>query len=359
MLGIIDVFCFSRKPSDELSQQIKSDRDGYERSISKEGSLDTEYGPDTFNLDDIPEGIELDELEELSPVATVGTPLCPILEEEEEGGEVPSNGWRSKWQSVAERSLEKGSGGAEGSSVEDSITSTGSKWGKVKRVRIQAEESSGEPKRPQNLDLQQRRKSYRTPFLSEGETHMVWRPKKRPQLANLVDMLQHNQREVAEPAKPATKQPTTLKEHNSLVSPPVSRTPSLRSRQKTLFNRVIATQAVLKEHTDELLEQEEQEESKPRHLTLLEASKKVTASLKKQKSSEEGSKNFSDIVSQYLTNAKASTEGEEKRAEPAAPTSKWGTVLSKKPALVKRDTRGAISIQTLRDIVREEKIQAG
>ena len=87
----------------------------------------------------------------------------------------------------------------------------------------------------------------------------------------------------------------------------------MHSRQKTLFNRVIATQAILIEHTDELLNDEKpEEEPKPRHLSLLEASKKVTASLKRQKSDEE-SKNFSDIVSQYLNKSKS--EVDEKREE--------------------------------------------
>lgn len=361
----------SRTPTDELSKEIRTDRAKFERSISKEGSIDTENGQESFNLDDFPEDIELEGLEEFSPVENATTPLFPILEEEEEEaetvGRVPSTGVRSKWQNVAERSLEKGSVGAEGSSVEDSITSTGSKWGVVKRVRIQGEEGKGEPKRPQKLDLKRRRKTYKTPFLSEGETHMVWRPKKRPQLANLVEMLQQN--ETADPAKPAqaANPATTPAEPNKLLSPPISRTPSLRSRQKTLFNRVIATQAVLKEHTDELLyEEAEEQESIPRHMTLLEASKKVTASLKKQKSTEGESKNFSDIVSQYLSKAKApSAEGEGEKAEPVASVrnsgdgSKWGRVLTKKPALVKRDTRGAISIQTLRELVREEKLQTG
>ena len=358
-------FMFSRKPTDQLSKEIKSDRAGYERSISMAESLDTE----SFEVGD-------DDFSALSPDDDdATTPLRPIPEEEEEEeeerkGEVNGVGnagdagaktksaIRNKWQQIAERSLERGSNGESGS-VEDSITSTGSGWNKVKMVRIQ-----DEPKRPKQLPLlKKQQKNLRTPFLREGETHAVWRPKKRPQLANLVDLLKTN--EAPETGKPnnSPQQPTTPKDHlkPGLLVPTVSRTPSLRSRQKTLFNRVIATQAILKEHTDELLNDEKpEEESKPRHLSLLEASKKVTASLKRQKSDEE-SKNFSDIVSQYLNKSKP--EVEEKREELTTSGSSssgggWGALKSKKPLLVKKETRGAISIQTLRDLVKEEKMRA-
>jgi hypothetical protein len=96
-------------------------------------------------------------------------------------------------------------------------------------------------------------------------------------------------------------------------------------------------------------------------LSLWAASKKVTANLKKQKP-EEDTKGFSDIVSQYLNKPKPEDrEGE--REEVAATTSTaskgWGALKSKKPLLVKKETHGAIPLNLLRNLVREEKMQAG
>lgn len=358
-----------RKPSDELSKELKADREGYERSISVATTLDEDEYLSELNLD---------EYEDL--FSDPSSPLQPIAEEEEEeeeevwpgvgpeeeeaaesGGEAVKKRVRSKWQNVAGKSLEEqnvvnsGAGGGEGQEK-----AVGSGWGKVKMVRI-----SDNPKRPDKLTLRARRASRLTPFLSEGERHMVWRPKKRPQLASLVELLKHTETgqedQPAKPDKPVETSPVKSRvggPWGALLTP--TRTPSLRSRQKTLFNRVIATQAVLKETTDELLNKDkpiEEVMKKPRHITLLDASKKVTANLKKQKSTEDDSKNFSDIVSKYLAKTKAdgvSVEG----GVAAGASGGWGTVRNKKP-LLRKETRGAISLQTLRELVREEKQSSG
>lgn len=297
------------------------------------------------------------------------------MEEDEErgGAENPATKvkMRSKWQNMAEKSLEQ----EEEGHLEDSVASTGSGWGKIKMVRIQED-----PRRPTKLTLDNRKLRTRrkkvTPFLSEGETHMVWRPKKRPQLANLVELLAQSQDnndltakkppipEIQTP-KPTTPQQSTTKPGPSLLLPTPTPSPSLRSRQKTLFNRVFATQAVLKEHTDEILNDDKNEEElSPRHMTLLQASKKVTANLKRQKSETEEAKSFSEIVTQFLAKSKGEEEGAEPVQESSvssagAAGSKWGALRSKKPVLARKETRGAIPIQALRELVREGKKQAG
>ena len=360
-----------RKPPDELSKEMKQDMEGYQRSISMATSVDDEF--------EVESDINLDDYEDTSSDPT--SPLEPIAEEvvreEEVGGVGPeeveagsgetTRKIRSQWQNVAGKSLEDRN--AVSSSGVQGQGTTGSGWGKVKMVRI-----SDDPKRPDKLTLRAKRASKPTPFLSEGERHMVWRPKKRPELAKLVELLKETRQEDApeKPEKPVEKSPVkppTGGPWGALLTP--SRTPSLRSRQKTLFNRVIATQAVLKETTDELLNEDkplEEVTKKPRHITLLDASKKVTASLKKQKSTEENSKNFSDIVSKYLAKSRAESASSEEGSAPASATGLgptgvsggWGTVrgASRKP-LQRKETRGAISLQTLRELVREEKQTSG
>ena len=324
-----------RKPTDVLSQEIKKDREGYERSIKTATSIDPE---DEYSLEELTgiEGYEAvyhDVEEELSPTEKVIVPLYPIAEGEggeEEGGreeltssiakltpeEHPSEAKRPKlrhmWRKVAEKSLEESSSFEDPPNLseatptsapnpEDSITSTGSGWNRpVKIVRIS--EGADAKGRPKQLRLM-RRKSFETPFLREGETHRVWRPKKRPELANLVEQLQRTENKTGEPGlslglqpPPITAQPPKPPSSSSLTLP--VRTPSLRSRQKTLFNHVTATQAVLKESTDELINTEEEEQGaepvsakkKGRgHISLLDASRKVTTNSKKQKLQDEAS----------------------------------------------------------------------
>ena len=274
---------------------------------------------------------------------------------------------KGKWQSMVGKSLEHEVGEA---GVKESTASSGGEgggWAKARRIRLRDHDA-----RPSTLEFalgSGRRKNAKTPFLREGEMHKVWRPKQRPQLANLVEMLKNQ-----EPERATTPAPTNVNRNleeiaqvpslngstkhlnNTGLSPTAPKSASLQSRQKTLFNRVIATQAVLKETTDELLKEEE-EVPKKRHMTLLEASKKVTANLKKQKSKEEGTMNFSDIVSQYLQKSK-----DEGRVRPETPTAGkgWDALRTGQHAkqLKRKETRGAIPLITLREIVREGKLQS-
>ncbi len=137
----------------------------------------------------------------------------------------------------------------------------------------------------------------RSAYLREGDSHRVWRPKKAPQLANLVgDLLK---KEKSRPSFEFGMVATTpVRPKFSALTPTAG--PSrvdLKSRQKTVFSRVLATQELLRETTDELLKEEEDEQPKP-HLSLLEASKKITANIKKQRSTDQDSKgsDFSSVV---------------------------------------------------------------
>ena len=217
----------------------------------------------------------------------------------------------------------------------------------MKRVRLI------DAKRPSKLSLGSTglKMSKKTPFLREGETHKVWRPKKRPQLADFVELLR--QKEEKDKVSNGEVDPTRLQtpkdtKTTSFMLPTTPTSASLQSRQKNLFNRVIATQAVLKETTDELLnEKQEEMPKKPRHMSLLEASKKVTANIRRQKAGRNAPKSFSDIVSEYLAKSK---EERSQSEEKPVPTKKWNT---SKKSLLRKETRGAIPISTWREIVRE------
>ena len=383
-------FVVCSKPMDELSQQIKQDKEGFKRSISVDVTLDDD------NEEAVYEGE--DELSPLHDKAT--TPLYPIAEgeeeeeeeEEEEKEEVSIKRDRlmslkrakGNWRNLAGKSLAGGE--EEEEEVSQESAEGGTKWNTVRKVHLNDTDPSHNSAgaRPTNLKLTNGtkvtlRKNVRTPFLREGETHFVWRPKKRPQLSDLVAMLKNKDEEeerlkaaerkakeaFEEEVTPVPRTPKPTKVGSSFVLP---RSGSLRTRQQALFKRVIATQAVLKESTDELLKDEEEPETpnKPKHMSLLEASRKVTANIKKQKKTVEGTRDFSDIVSEYL----AKTKSEEKSPDPksggaaeegGAKGSGYKGRMSmgppRKPIMLqRRETKGAIPISTFREIVREGKL---
>lgn len=387
-----------------MEKEIKKDFDGYKRSISNATSLDDD--------EDII-GYEEEEGEELKEPASVenipSSPLYPIAESEEEEEEeaekeqlTQKSKIRGRWKSMAEKSLQQEGLVTEAPPSESSSADESGSTPTVQAKKVKLNDSSA--KRPSKLSFSEntvggtedtntvirRRKSMRTPFLREGEMHKVWRPKKRPQLADLVEILQRQDSEpVSSGTRPpsvalpediptatpplslnvnnttSTKAPPTTTTTTRLVTPTTSknlkvhsptspRTGSLRTRQKTLFNRVMATQAVLKETQDELLSDEKPETAKP-HISLLEASKKVTANLRKQKSNEE-SKNFSDIVSQYLAKPKPEeSSGAETNLESSGKGWSAAAGLMKAHALKRKETKGAIPLTTLREIMREER----
>lgn len=364
------------------------DRDGFERSISTGTSLDPDIDDEVEDEDIIGE-------EDESIIEKDTTPLYPIAEGEEEEEEEEESGPRirvkEQWRTLAGKSLSP----PLPSSPNDEIPANGitretkgegdglrgsSKWNRVRRVRLNDANTPTSTVRPTTIGLNDNRnqvkfRTARTPFLREGETHFVWRPKKRPQLANLVEMLKKQDEEGPSPAKTTPKEEDPVKvprtprpaskigTSGGLTTPKPS---SLRSRQQTLFNRVIATQAVLKETTDELLNDDalESPPNKPKHISLLNASKKVTANIKKQKLANDGKRDFSDIVSHFLTKSRSEEESKDSESsEGGAGLGKgWSlartsVVPQRNLQIKRRDTRGAIPITTLREIVREEKLQ--
>lgn len=378
---------------DELSRQIRQDKEGFERSLSINYTLDDEEP--NYNVG--PEEV-------FSPIhEKETTPLYPIAESEEEEEEeeaeneaekdfkikrdraMSSKRAKGNWMNLAGKGLMAGESAEEEETQE---SEKGAKLSTVHKVQLNdtdpSKAASATGKKKLNGTKITRRASARTPFLREGETHFVWRPKKRPMLSDLVEMLRSHGDEgiVEDPEEQKLKESADDQEPFVTALPPrtpkptkmgssfaLPRSGSLRTRQQALFNRVIATQAVLKESTDELLKEEEpQTPVKPKHMSLFEASKKVTANLKKQKRANDGSKDFSDIVSEYLAKTKAEAAsptsnsaggGKDEAPKSAGYKPRISMAPPRKPISIQRkDTKGAIPISQLREIVKENKLHA-
>ena len=217
-------------------------------------------------------------------------------------------------------------------------------WNKVRKVQL----NDQRPATLQLRDSQPLSPERETYYLHEGQSHQVWRPKKSPQLANLVKDVLKAKKEQERKSMPTT--------------PGTSKT-DLRSRQRTLYSRVLATQAVLKETNDELLEEEEEEEEdvedeveararRKSKLTLHAATKKISANILKQKSAESDKKTISDVVSQYLAQARSEVAAQKEETQNASNrrASRHKTVR-KQNAI----TPGAIPVKKWRQIVRENE----
>ena len=277
------------------------------------------------------------------------------------GEEETSPKTKAIWQKVAAKSLDMVEE-EKVTSLEERQENGGeeqSGWNKVKRVRIQ------KAKRPSKLQLGGKptpklvavMKQAQSIYLREGESHQVWRPKK--QLSDVVKEL--NKKELDQERQPSPDKAT----RQLLQTPTVSKS-SLRSRQKTVFNRALATQAVLKETTDELLneaDEEEGEASKPK-ISLKEASKRITANLKKQESNTGvGSSNISSVVSQYLAKLRAeggtdllSSGGSDPATSPLIPMPTKRRQATKRVAFT--DTPGAVELKQWKKLVRNAKTQS-
>ncbi len=178
--------------------------------------------------------------------------------------------------------------------IEEQEKATG--WAKVqKKVRI----NDDRPQRPTMIPLKSE-DNEKSAYLREGDSHRVWRPKKAPQLADLVsDLLKKEKtKQSSEPSVSAT---TPVGPRFLALTPTAASRSNLKARQKTVFNRVLATQVLLRETTDELLKEDEDQQLKP-HISLLEASKKITANIKKQRSADEDARGdeFSSVVRSCL-----------------------------------------------------------
>lgn len=202
----------------------------------------------------------------------------------------------------------------------------------IKRVRIKDQQ------RPTFIPIESSSPTHElSAYLSEGDSHRVWRPKKAPQLASLVsDLIKKEKANVTKAAQGAklstpVDKPLRVPSAAKLATPgdtspaafPQGAKSHLRSRQKSLFRRINATQAVLKETTDELLNAESQTEEgmngKPR-ISLFDASKKITSNIRHQRSLEKQDDDLSSIVSKYLETMKAestkSSTGGDKKSNP-------------------------------------------
>ena len=362
---------------DELSKEIKTDREGYVRSMSLVTSLDND---DDMEYEDRVQ-TELEMENEISPIRnSKSISLDPITEEfeEEEGDEdemTPRTRVVEKWQSIAGRSLDMESPVTSSLNGETMMTGIpdelrGQKLRRVQKVQLN-DINPASPLHCANMGMKGSRtkitrRSVRTLFLREGETHhLVWRPKKRPELAKLVDMLEKGKREhllANNSDEDSTPVPSTPKSAGT-INTGCGGLASLRSRQQTLFNRVIATQAVLKETTDELLKEDSLEaNNKQKHISLLEASKKVTASIKHKKVS---NKDVSDIVAQYLAKnmeeeqqtENTGTKGGQAPTEPDIRRASAPMAMGPpRKLLQRRETKGAIPINALREIIREKRL---
>ena len=277
-----------------------------------------------------------------------------------EANEETSPKTKAMWQKVAAKSLEIVD--EDDKPQENGGEQQPSGWNKVKKVRIQ------KAKRPSKLQLTKNptprlvavAKQAQSIYLREGESHQVWRPKK--QLSEKVEKLNKELKE-------EERQPSPDKAKKPPLQTPTAGKSSLRSRQKTVFKRALATQAVLKETTDELLndaDEEGSEDTKPK-LSLREASKRISANLKKQESQVGvgGGANISNVVSQYL--AKLRAEGGTELLSSGGSTSDAATSpLVPQPTRRRQGTRrvafidtpGAVELKQWKKIVRNAKTQS-
>ncbi len=280
--------------------------------------------------------------------------------EKHSGEEAGSPKTKAIWQKVAARSLDMVENDKT-ASLEEKQESGGeeqSGWNKVKKVRIQ------NAKRPSKLQLGGKptpklvavMKQAQSIYLREGESHQVWRPKKQ-----LSDDVQKLNKELNQ-----ERQPTPDKATRQPLQTPTASKSSLRSRQKTVFNRALATQAVLKETTDELLneaDEEGDEVNKPK-ISLKEASKRITANLKKQESQAGvGSNNISSVVSQYLAKLRAeggtdllSSGGSDAATSPLVPQPTKRRQGTRRVAFI--DDPGAVELKQWKRLVRNAKTQS-
>ena len=215
-----------------------------------------------------------------------------------------------------------------------------------KKVRI----NDDRPQRPTNIPLKDE-DNQKSAYLREGDSHRVWRPKKAPQLANLVsDLLKKEKtKQSNEPSVSAT---TPVAPRFPVLSPTAASRSDLKSRQKTVFNRVLATQVLLRETTDELLKEDEDQQPKP-HLTLLEASKKISANIKKQRSADEDARGdeFSSVVRNCLIKMRSGDQS----IDVSTPNDNSGASNGVRRRNSRRDPKkGAVPLKKWKHLARKE-----
>ena len=181
----------------------------------------------------------------------------------------------------------------------------------------------------------------------EDNYHQVWRPKKQPHLAELVMC----SKELQERQRKSTRDGT--------VRPPLDRSLSSRDlfiRQQQLFDRIQATQAVLKDSTDQIVLDSADSTAKKPPMSFKEASRRVISDQRKRN---RGHSSFSDVVTQYLAKMESERDAYGASSQnPQTPTSSirfpsWHS----KPQLSKQSSSqgvlGAIPIDEWHKLVEE------
>ena len=171
--------------------------------------------------------------------------------------------------------------------------------------------------------------NFQTSFerISEGDSyHCVWRPRKQPCLPDLVGELQERRRKFS-----LENRTIPLTERSACRM-------YLKLRQQNLMNRVQATQAVLKESTDEILGTPI---AKKPPISFKEASRRIISDQKRHNLNRN---TLSDIVTQYV--AKVASEREAHiPLDPQTPTSPGNSAEYLKQKFSKtQDITGAIPI---------------
>ena len=179
------------------------------------------------------------------------------------------------------------------------------------------------------------RAHHRSHFLAEGHSHKVWnwkpkKVKKRPKLADLVERVQTEQ---------ANSISDVVKTGGSKRD-----TRALSERQRILFDRLIATRAVLREQNEELVTSDNENSQARSRPTLKDISKRVTLNMKLQKQG--GSRvHFSDVVS-----AAVAQHRKEGTAVPHQAAATPKSSVSSKPAM-------AIPIEKWKSLVKQQRRQ--
>ncbi len=246
--------------------------------------------------------------------------------EDSQGPLTPHSRVRLKWKVAAKRSLDE-------IFETDEEDETKSEF-----------ELSASPERPSELRLNQtegtrrRKRPVKSVFLHEGDIHQVWKgktPERRPQLADIA-----------------------------LVALQKKREKDLQERQRYLYSRVAATQAALKDQTEELLGQEDEEETEEeiaeekvepkvdqrKRMTFKQASAKVLQESKRKRKSVKHVTTLTDIVNHHMKAQDpmaTSSSAAQRQSYPARPASG----LFRQPSI---PHARAMSIGKYRQLIRQQ-----
>ena len=177
--------------------------------------------------------------------------------------------------------------------------------------------------------------------LKEEKKYKVWRPKRKPHLPDLVKSSKESHQKKSVPAVPQLDHSTS--------------SISLLVRQQQLLDRVQATQAVLKESTNEILSPSPT--TKKSRISFKEASQRVISDQKRQSS---GHNSLSDIVTQYQEKIKRERELSQVPQTPKTPISARLPPWHSKRELTKQSSiLGAIPIDKWQELVAENQASLG